>query len=275
MMECVVCGQRMDQTLPWLFDCPSCGFGASTLDAAEGRGVEGLESLRRRNFQTLCDRLSKQYELQDKRLLEVGCAEGWFLEEARKRNMRPVAIEPSPEHADMARGKGFEVIDGFFPDCANFEEPFDFIVFNDVFEHLPEPVAAIRHCENLLKPGGALVLNLPSNKGIIYRLAGLFSRLGRPSLLERLWQKGLPSPHLTYFNPVTLQQFVTRHTALEFVDGFSLDTLVADGLADRVRVSHPGLLGRFITLGLTAAVPLFRILPADITVGVFEKKSGR
>ena len=263
----------MKEIQPWLYSCLSCGFCASTLTAGGGRGIEGLETLRRRNFAKLCNKLSESYALSGKKLLEVGCAEGWFLEEARRRGMIVSAIEPSIPHAEMSRIKGFDVTTGFFPDDIIALGKFDFIVFNDVFEHLPDPKAALTRCEALLAPGGVLVLNLPSNHGLIYRLASLLARNGQLTLLERLWQKDFPSPHLSYFNPAALQRFVDRYSRLRHIDTFFLDTFVAEGLEVRIKASHAGIIGIFIYMGLRLILPVIRLFPADIIVGVFEKPS--
>jgi SAM-dependent methyltransferase len=234
-----------------------------------------LETLRRRNFATLCERLNERYGLEGKKILEVGCAEGWFLEEARRCRAIACAIEPSLPHAEMSRAKGFNVTDGFFPNDMSAAGKFDIIVFNDVFEHLPDSVGALERCNELLEPGGVLVLNVPSNLGVIYRLGNLLAKLGKPGTLERLWQKGFPSPHLSYYNPATLRRFVERYSALRHVDTFPLDTLIAEGLWERIEASHPGMAGKIIYAGLRLALPMFRQLPADIVVGIFEKPSNR
>lgn len=272
-MKCIVCDERMSEVQSWLYSCPRCGFFASNLTAGGGRGIEGLEGLRRRNFESLCDWLSERYALVGKKLLEVGCAEGWFLEEASRRGMIVSAIEPSIPHAEMSRIKGFDVTTGFFPEDVSAPDKFDFIVFNDVFEHLPDPKAALTRCEALLAPGGVLVLNLPSNHGLIYRLASLLARNGQFALLERLWQKDFPSPHLSYFNPAALQRFVDRYSRLRHIDTIFLDTFVAEGLEDRIKATHDGIVGSFIYIGLRVILPVIRLFPADIIVGVFEKPS--
>ena len=272
-MNCVVCGAQMNAKQEWLFNCSSCGFASSSLEAGSGRGIGGLESLRRHNFRNLLDRVARKFSLEDKTLLEVGCAEGWFLEDARNRGLNILAIEPSAEHAELARSNGFDVLDGFFPDAAPHDQKFDFIAFNDVFEHLPDPDTAIKSCEALLNPGGVLILNLPSNKGIIYRMGSILNSIGMSSTLERLWQKGFPSPHLTYFNPDTLHRFVDANTELAHVETFSLDTMVADGLLERIQASHRGVSGWLLYFVVLLALPVVRILPSDIIVGVFQKNS--
>ena len=270
-MKCIVCDNQMISQEEWLFNCPTCGFSASKLSAGSGRGIGGLESLRRHNFAKLIGRLAKRYTLEDKSLFEVGCAEGWFLEEAEKNGKHVSAIEPSSPHAEMARSIGFQVKKGFFPADAPGGSQYDYIVFNDVFEHLPDPTGAITRCEELLRPGGVLVLNLPSNDGVIYRIGNMLAKMGKPSTLERMWQKEFPSPHLTYFNSGTLRRFVSEKTGLRYIDTFSLDTIAADGLLERIQASHPGIKGRAIYGILLIALPILNFLPPDIIVGIFEK----
>ena len=271
-MKCIVCLGHMKKTKSWMYECPSCGFGSSNLIAGKGRGVGGLETLRRKNFKHLCKWLNNSYALADKKILEVGCAEGWFLEEALHWGMNVYAIEPSLIHAKMSRSKGFDVIDGFFPNDLVTHDLFDFIVFNDVFEHLANPVAALAKCEELLVPGGVLVLNAPSNDGIFYHLGDLLAKCGLNSALERLWQKDLPSPHLSYFNPETMQRFVYRYSKLRHIDTLYLNTFLADGLWERIKTSHPGIIGWIIYSVLFCAQPIIQRLPPDIIVGVFEKQ---
>ena len=143
-----------------------------------------------------------------------------------------------------------------------------------MFEHLPDPAGAIRAAEQLLAPGGLIVINLPSSRGVIYKLAGLFARVGLPGPFERMWQKGLPSPHLSYFSPANLDLLVQRHTALRPVRTMSLPTVSRKGLGKRLAGQSVGLpafvVGPAIWV-LSFALPL---LPADIHVAMFRKGAG-
>lgn len=104
---------------------------------------------------------------------------------------------------------------GFFPDCLAGggvdARPYDLIVFNDVFEHLPDVNQAMAACRARLAPGGRLDINLPASSGALYRLSRRLFRIGRPGSFERLWQKDFPSPHLSYFNSVNLARLAPRH----------------------------------------------------------------
>ncbi len=270
---CPVCNHNMMPQKAWLWGCQRCGFISSTLSAGAGTGVEGLLTLRRMNFETLLDRVGRITPLGGLTLLEVGCSTGLFLEASSRRRAKVIGVEPEREKARVARSKGFEVIDGFFPECLPAEQNFDIIAFNDVFEHLPQPSAALRVCELRLNPGGLLILNLPDSDGILYSAAEILERLGIDAALERLWQKNFASPHVSYFNRYNLKKLVAAQTGLDLVHESCLRTMTAKGLKDRIATSVREPLASLVRMGLLALVPLQRILPSDILLQVYKKRT--
>lgn len=251
--------------------CAACGSQSSELPSGAGTGIEGLETLRRRNFESLLTRIETRRPLRGARLLEVGCAKGWFLEAARRRGAECFGIEPEEANAVIAREAGFSVECAFFPGTAAVHGPFDLIVFNDVLEHIPSPDTVMKTTASLLAPGGLAVVNIPSSDGVLYRVASLAARLGQDELYWRVWQRGFASPHISYFNPANLQMMTERHTALQEVDTFRLKTVSRDGLRNRVRSSHRGLAGEMVFSGVWALSFVLDYLPPDIHVAVFEK----
>lgn len=270
-MICDVCTNEMNECRDWLYHCRSCGFYRSTLEPGAGRGVEGLETLRRSNFALLCDRIEHRRPLLGCSVLEIGCAEGWFLEEVVSRGAKVRALEPSENHCQIARNKGFDVVASFFPSTQLDGEEFDIIIFNDVFEHIPDIKSALHSCQSMLKLGGLLVLNLPSSDGILYRISRIFSFFGWHLSFERLWQMGLPSPHITYFNPSTLKRFVVEQSNLRYTETFELPAVMQDGLKQRVHLSEPSISSYLIYIILMVGLPIIKLLPSDIIVGIFQK----
>ena len=272
--ECTACGSdHIRAVSPWLSRCDSCGLYRSALAAGPGQAFDGLEDIRRRNFELLASDIAKVRMLAGSTVLEVGCAKGWFLEEAKRRGAIVLGIEPVEPDAKAAEQAGLTVVRGLFPAAAEGLGPFDIIVFNDVFEHLPDPSSAARAAEDLLAPGGLLVINLPSSRGTIFKLATLMNTLGLAGPFERMWQKGLPSPHLSYFSPANLDLLVAWHTGLQQVRTMVLPTVSRKGLGKRLSSRSVGLpsfvVGPLIWM-LSFALPL---LPADIHVGMFQKRS--
>jgi SAM-dependent methyltransferase len=268
----------------WHRVCPACGFEQSSLTPAINRDdgtldkdemCESLGALRRRNFTLLCDRLETDAPLSGRRLLEVGCAHGWFLEEAQRRGLICHAIEADAEQAAQAEKAGHRLIRGFFPGClveaGLGTERYDLIVFNDVFEHLPDVDEAMAACRVHLAGGGHLVINLPASTGVLYRLARLFCRLGRPASFERLWQMGFPSPHLSYFNSVNLARLAARH-GFARRHSFSLPSVSWRGLWSRLAADRrlPAWKRTVTFAALAALAPALDLLPADIEVHVFS-----
>lgn len=269
---CIVCNASLDKKNPYTWQCPKCGFWSAKLDAGVGRGIDGIEALRRSNFVTICDQLERHGSLSGKRVLEIGCAEGWFLNEASKRGAVVVGIEPS-DVAEIARAAGHKVHVGFFPDVLGADEKFDYIVFNDVFEHLPDPSFILEACAQTLSVGGTLVINLPSSNGFFFKMGRLFDRFGVRSLFDRLWQKGFASPHLWYFNERTLDAFVTKSGVFEKTNGFELEVIRSEGLKERISASHQGIVGVLMTYAIRLLIPVIKAFPSDIIVQTYKKKS--
>jgi SAM-dependent methyltransferase len=230
-----------------------------------------LSALRERNFRTIVGLLGNLRE-QRGRLLDVGCAHGWFLREAASSGWTAVGIEPDPDVARLASRNGTVVRNGTFPGALKPDDRFDVITFNDVFEHLADVNAALRACDAALNPGGLLVINLPDARGALYRLASLLARAGFRRPLERLWQKGFASPHLTYFTAPLLRRLAARHGFRSVFSG-QLPSVAWRGLWSRLRYDRrTSLVGSALAWTATCALlSALRALPSDISLEIFEK----
>jgi len=231
---------------PWLYRCPKCRTQASTLPVdIDGKGStcidevlreRGLETLRRANNRRVVARLLDRGVRPGGTVLDVGCAHGWFLEEAGTHGLEAIGIEPDRRIAEIARTHGRSIRSGYFPDALVTGETFDAIVFNDVIEHLPDPRSAVEACRAHLASGGLLSLNLPTRSGLIYRCASAMARLRIRGPHHRLWQVGMPSPHLWYFDRAGIIS-LCEHAGLQFVASAPLDTVERSGLWARVTMS--------------------------------------
>lgn len=271
---CACCGSRMRRQRDWLFRCERCRYQSSNLAAGPGTGIEGLEELRKANFETLLDNLEPLGGVRGRRLLEVGSAWGWFLQAAKRRGAVVHGIEPETTNADKSRDLGLPVECGLFPQDLRDRGPYDLVVFNDVLEHIPDPAAVMAAVEQLLSPGGLAVVNLPSSRGALYRIAGVLDALGMTGPFDRMWQKGFPSPHISYFAPDNLARMVESRTGLRQVSAFSLTSVTRSGLWPRIRSSHPGMTGALLYMGVWGLSFVLDRLPSDIQVALFQKPAG-
>lgn len=94
-------------------------------------------------------------------LLEIGCGNGFFLEEAQKQRFRVWGVEPGKKSVEKANPKIKKniIIDIFRPKLfrKNF---FDVICSFQTLDHIPNPNEFLAGCYKILKKGGfALFLN--------------------------------------------------------------------------------------------------------------------
>jgi len=148
--------------------------------------------------------------VRDGRLLDVGCAAGFFLEAAS-----PVydvtGVELSAFASEYARRElGLRVITGDVTDGALAGEHFDVITLWNTVEHLADPVEALEAVARLSRPGSLVVLSTGDVSG----------PMARRNLRE--WNLMSPPYHLFFFSPRTIELLLAKA-------GFQLRRVVYDG----------------------------------------------
>jgi 2-polyprenyl-3-methyl-5-hydroxy-6-metoxy-1,4-benzoquinol methylase len=127
-------------------------------------------------------------------LLDVGCATGFFLDEARKRGWTVEGLDVSSFGVDYARQHfGLNARHGTLTDLDFAAGSYDLVTMWDVIEHVPDPTAYVRRAAELLRPGGVISLATPDIDSVPARLAG------------RRWVGfKLSEEHVYYFSVSTL-----------------------------------------------------------------------
>lgn len=125
-------------------------------------------------------------------VLDIGAGVGEALAWHQARGCRATGLDPDPAAARIAREHGLEVRHG--PLCgADWPAgSFDAITMDQVLEHLPDPLAALRAAATMLRPGGRLVVTTPNGGSTLRRLLG------------RRWQHWHAPYHLHIFSPRSL-----------------------------------------------------------------------
>lgn len=96
-------------------------------------------------------------------LFEVGCAGGYFLKLARERGWRVRGTEITAAGAKHARDVfELDVEQGSFPMEGTRMQAADVVYMGHVLEHLRSPSAGIAATTRLVRPGGLLVVEVPS-----------------------------------------------------------------------------------------------------------------
>jgi SAM-dependent methyltransferase len=189
---------RLDEALWDVVRCVNCGLGfLNPRPTAEeiGRYYPREYFSKRKNDMPRYERLAQYVPEGSGRLLDVGTADGHFLEVMRERRWDVTGIEPGGSRpADDDRG--LDIRYAPFPEGTLDipDEHFDVITAWAVFEHLDDPAAAFAECARLLRPGGRLVIQVPN-------LDSLSSRLPLSEDVPR---------HLYFYDPATLKAFGAR-----------------------------------------------------------------
>ena len=105
------------------------------------------------------------------RLLDIGCAYGFFLKEAR-RFFEIAGIEIAEEAAEACRRAGLPVLSGMADEATMAKVGVvDVIPLIDVIEHLAQPDETLALCQRQLTPGG-LILITTGDCSFAARLSG-------------------------------------------------------------------------------------------------------
>jgi SAM-dependent methyltransferase len=226
MLACPACGRTTGQELLYskngcdILRCTECGIGRAetvgfdpatyyTEDYFSGQHADGYADYRgaepviRKEFARVVDFVREHKP--GGRLLDVGCAYGFFLQEA-KPYFDVVGIEIAEQAAAHARSTGLNVIDGI-ADAETMARlgHFDVIVLLDVIEHLPNPDETLALCQRHLNPGGIIVITTGDFGSQYARLAGSG------------WRLMTPPQHLWFFTRESMSR-LARRLGLSLVD---------------------------------------------------------
>jgi SAM-dependent methyltransferase len=138
------------------------------------------------------------------RFLDVGCATGFFINGIRSRSPWSVhGVEMGEKAASYAKDTlGLDVRQGSLEEAKFESGTFDFIRFNNVLEHVTDPLALLSEGGKLLCHGGLLELAVPN---------GLNDRQGFLDYYQLRGERGLSKDgHLYFFSSTSLEHLVHK-----------------------------------------------------------------
>lgn len=165
----------------------------------EGSSIEAWQKMMQPVFKRAA--LVLQQYRERGRLLDVGTGFGFFLAEMKRRGWEVAGVEISQKAMDYAKDVlGLIIYPGPLEEVGFSENFFDVISGFYIIEHLPHPMAFLKECHRILKPGGLLLLRYPHTTPIksLLRLLGIENRL-----------YDLPV-HLSDFSPQTIERCLDK-----------------------------------------------------------------
>lgn len=161
-VRCLGCGALYLDPLPSEESAQAAYRQADYFEGSRREGYQNYEEMRKVILPHAYRRLrqiSHQFP-KPGRLLDFGCAAGYFLEAAQSLGWRVAGVEISPGMAERAahrlRAPVVTSIDSL-P-----EKEFEVITLWEVIEHLHHPLAVMQRLRKLLVPGGLLMLSTPN-----------------------------------------------------------------------------------------------------------------
>ncbi|TMJ01392.1 MAG: class I SAM-dependent methyltransferase [Alphaproteobacteria bacterium] len=168
---------------------------------------------------------------QGRRLLDVGCATGFFMEAAADDGFDVRGVEFSTVAISLARPDiRARIVRGDVNTLlARETEKFDVVTAFDIIEHVQNPEQFLRDIREILKPGGVIAISSPDTDHVLRYL------------MRSKWPMLQPMQHTMLFSRRSIATLLER---CGFADGQVEAThkvLTMDYLADQLAATNPGL----------------------------------
>lgn len=135
------------------------------------------------------------------KILDVGCAAGFFLNIAKKHEWETYGVEISEYASDYARNKlGLNVFTGELMGAKFPDKHFDVIAMWDVIEHMQDPSASLKEAHRILKDDGLLIITTGDVSSLNAKIEGIEN-----------WYLMAPPWHLYYFSKETLKKILKKN----------------------------------------------------------------
>jgi SAM-dependent methyltransferase len=183
-------------------------------------------------------------------LLEIGCGNGFFLEQARRQGWKEVrGVEPSMDAvANAPRELGGVIVQDVMRRGLFDEESFDAVCLFQVLDHISHPVELLEECLAVLRPGGQILALNHNVRAWSARMLGERSPivdiehtyLYSPETMRSIFAKaGFVGPRVRSVRNTYSLAYLTQ--LLPLPDGLKSRLLpaVRVGRAGRVRVTVP------------------------------------
>lgn len=136
--------------------------------------------------------------LSGKKVLDVGCGHGEFLDLAKEAGFSATGIDLDTTRVAGCQARGLRAFCGQLPLPELAGETFDLIWCSHIIEHIDNPHSFLDAVETHLKPGGIIAILLPNCGGLAARICRTHFRFV------------IPPEHLSYYNPRSLRTLAER-----------------------------------------------------------------
>lgn len=244
-------------------------------------GHEGLydsyyRAFRQKQFREALRRLGS-LNIPVRRLLDIGCSYGWFLKEAKTYGWDAFGAEPSDRvFEEIIADRDLRVHKCGIEGLGGIDGKFGLITMWNVFEHLPDPKAAVKAVSDKLEKGGVLLICVPSAGGLMTRasfLAHRFTFGKAKDHLYRFYRMDNDHPHLFHYSRKNLERLL-RDAGLDPFVTWGQDIVDADNIGERVKgyAGEKGPIKAVLVWAIRGLLDLSRLLGMQDEIVVVARK---
>lgn len=217
MVKCLICDngqakQRYIKSGKKLFFCNNCNFmfvhptpsvetQQKYYDTSYDEGTYKVYNDQEKLRKKLNEKRFKEIEqyISTGKLLDVGCATGYFLDVAKNHGIETFGVELSEKAIQQAMLRHKNIFHGTLEE-ANFEDStFDFVTLFDLIEHITDPNSTIKEISRIIRQEGGIAISTPDITSWHARILG------------KSWGFIIPLEHLFYFSPHSMKLLLKKH----------------------------------------------------------------
>lgn len=163
----------------------------------------------------------EKYSTQQKKILkvlDVGCGSGTIAKKIKDAGHIVKGLDFSEEALKRATARDIETqqcnLDEGIPELDN---SYDIVWEGDIVEHVFDPIGLLKESARVLKPGGILLVTIPSDVGLVSRIKMLFGI----SHQEQMYMTSGFYKHHTFFTP-RLIRFMLKRAGFTIIKSYNI-----------------------------------------------------
>lgn len=164
-----------------------------------------------------------------KKLLDIGCGTGDFIQFAQKKGLKIFGIEPNQKAIEIAKNK-ISREGEFFDELSDTDETFDSITLWHVLEHIPDLNRTLIEIKSKLKSEGELIIAVPNYKSFDAKF------------YQSFWAAYDVPRHLWHFSPEDFDRLMNHH-GMKIVNKYPLllDSFYVSLLSEKYKGNRWGI----------------------------------
>ena len=188
-------------------------------------------------------------------LLDIGAGTGDFLKSAKQIGWEINGIEPHEGARILAHEKGIDLSEHI----DNFKgNTFDVITLWHVLEHLPNLEETINNIEELLKPGGTLIIAVPNYNSF------------DAEYYKNNWAAYDVPRHLWHFSRKSMERLFSKEMILEKIKPMIFDSFYVSLLSEKNKTGNQNLIKAFF-IGLRSNIAAWHTKEYSSLIYCFKK----